>query len=100
MAPQAGRQQGGPGAQFRSTATTSRSLAQPQGAAQTPLHHSSSSIYDNDDETEAVLALAFGQMSDDEERFVDDRREHSPPRPDKGPQWGESDILPSYKVLC
>lgn len=99
MAPQAGRQQGGPGAQFRSTATTSRSLAQPQGAAQTPLHHSSSSIYDNDDETEAVLALAFGQTSDEEQRFGNERV-HSPPRPEKGPQWGESDAPTSHKVCC
>ena len=99
MAPQAGRQQGGPGAQFRSTATTSRSLAQPQGPAQTPLHHSSSSIYDNDDETEAVLALAFGQTGDEEERFGNER-DHSPPRPGKGPRWGESGAPTSYKVRC
>ncbi|GAA5989083.1 hypothetical protein JCM10908_001151 [Rhodotorula pacifica] len=71
MAPQAGRQQGGPGTSFHSTATTSRSFAHAQAAAQTPQLHSSSSIYDNDDETEAVLADALGQSEEEEGQFAE-----------------------------
>lgn len=68
MAPPPGRQQGAPAAarQFGPTATVSRPFAQAQAAAHTSQLHSSSSIYDNDDETEAVLASAFGQNSGDE----------------------------------
>lgn len=48
---------------FRSAGNASRSFVQASGASHTPLLHSSSSIYDNDDETEAELAA---MMRDDE----------------------------------